>query len=89
MAAKLALLFVLGLASGCLDTQDASLGEQEEERSQVDAASDAAEDDAGPSALDGGSDVPVDAELDAESEEEETRDAATSLLCRLEPWHCL
>jgi hypothetical protein len=77
------LLLMLALTAGCLDTHDASLGEQET-GDEVESAPDGSTGDAGQPAPDAGRD----AEPDADDGEEEEDDAGTSLLCRLEPWHC-
>lgn len=81
------MLVVLCLVSGCLDTHDASLGEQAEDREAAEHAPEAGQptEDAGRSLSDAGPNT----QRDAESEDDpEHADAATSLLCRLEPWHC-
>lgn len=82
------LVLVLCLAGACLDTHDASLGEQDE-HAPASPADDGGAADAGSHPLDAGGDAleHTDAHIEDDDSDEE-RDAGTSLLCRLEPWHC-
>jgi hypothetical protein len=84
------LVLALCLAGACLDTHDASLGEQSE-RAPASPADGGAAADAGSPLREAGPDALEHADADAdveEEDEEDERDAGTSTLCRLEPWHC-
>jgi hypothetical protein len=81
------LVLVLFLAGACLDTHDASLGAQGEPAPASPVDGGAADADSLP--LDAGGDVIEHTDADVEDDDaDEERDADTSLLCRLEPWHC-
>ena len=77
------LVLVLCFAVGCFDTQDASLGDVE--RKTV-ATADAGRDAGSVAHPDAGVEDDPNGEADDDGGEKE--DAATSLLCLLEPWHC-
>ena len=88
MSLRCSLLLVLFTVMGCLDTHEASLGEQEADGRAPEAGRPT--EDGGPPLSDGGPAARRDGGVDADDDDDsEHADAATSLLCRLEPWHCL
>lgn len=89
MSPRYIIASMFSLAAGCLDTHDASLGEQQRTDPPGTALDGGGPEGADAAPPEEAPDAEPDAAFDGgEGAHEEGGDASSSSLCRREPWHC-